>query len=241
MLRNCAVIIFIAVVLTSAMVFAGETYEEIPGNTVIPIQQNDIRLEKEVVRVDDDVVKAIFAFENTASREINFQMGFPFTRDTEPPLKSKIGGTVGANEKNFIVRVDGKALPVNKGKITDDIKLKVGPEYDFMYTWSITFKPKEKKVIECLYNVQWSIEPESYPDGSSFRYITKTGALWKGTITKAEFHIKLNDHISQWLKQERIKLQIKPKGYKITDFRTIEWLFNDWKPMEDISITIWKK
>jgi hypothetical protein len=193
------------------------------------------------VRIDDEAVKAIFTLENTAPKEVSFQMGFPFTRGTEPPLKSKVVGTAGASDKNFIVRVDEKELPINKNKITDDIKLKIGSEYDFMYTWTITFKPKEKRVIECIYNVQWSIEPESYPDGSSFRYITKTGALWKGTITKAEFYIKLNDHISNWLRQQRIKLQIKPKGYKITDYQTIEWLFTDWKPMEDISIIIWKK
>lgn len=83
MLRHFIIVIFMVTVLNSAIVFAGVTYFEIRGNTVIRIRQNNIRLEREVMRVDDEVVKAVFTFENTTQKEIDFKMGFAFAGVTE--------------------------------------------------------------------------------------------------------------------------------------------------------------
>jgi hypothetical protein len=74
---------------------------------------------------------------------------------------------------------------------------------------------------------------------ASFRYITKTGALWKGAIEEATFHIKLDKQSTAELNRKETKLEIKPKGYKVTNNQTIEWTFKNWKPKEDIDIRIW--
>jgi hypothetical protein len=231
------VILFIIKIFESN-IFAGVYLNEIPGNTVIPIQQHDIKLIKEITKVEDNVVEAIFTFENASEKEINIQMGFPFNKDKEPLLKHKVGGKVGTIEDNFVVKVEGKELLITKENITKNVKARIGSEYDFMYTWTITFKPEERKIVECTYNVQWATDV-TYPSGSSFTYITKTGALWKDTIGEAEFYIKLDSYISKLLKQKRIELAIKPNGYKIIDYQTIKWHFTNWEPLEDISITIW--
>lgn len=221
-------------------VFAGVYMGEIPGNTIIPIQENNVRLIKEIIKIRDDEVNGLFTFKNTAKQQAIVQMGFPFTQDTEPSLIRKDIGEIEDINKKFVVRINGKELEVSKKKINESIRLGIGSKYEYMYVWSVNFKPKEEKVVECIYGIRWATDI-TYPSGSSFTFITKPGALWKNNIEQAEFYIKLDDHVSKLLRQKKIELEIKPKGYKITGYKTIEWHFTNWKPTEDISITIWER
>lgn len=242
-MRKHFIIIVIIVFLMKIFelnVFAGVYTGEIPGNTIIPIQENHVRLIKETIKIKDDVVNGLFTFKNTDEQEATVQMGFPFTQDTEPPLIRKDVIEVEAINKIFVVRINGKELEVSKKKISENIRSGIGSKYEYMYVWSVNFKPKEEKVVECIYGIRWATDI-TYPSGSSFTFITKTGALWKNSIEQAEFYIKLDDHVSKLLRQKKIELEIKPKGYKITGYKTIEWHFTNWKPTEDISITIWER
>lgn len=233
-MRSYVVAIVFIINIFSSLAFAnGVAIQLIPGNTVIPVQQDDIRLIKEVVNVENaSTVNAVFAFENTTQKEVNLQMGFPFTRDTEPTIEYKVGSV----DKNFVIKIDGKESPTTKKNVTENIKLKIGSEYDFMYVWLITFRPKEKKIIECRYNVQWS---DDLGLSGSFVYITKTGALWKGTIKEANFYIELDDVLYRWLNSNEYSFEISPKGYKINN-KIIEWYFRNWEPRENISIRYYR-
>jgi hypothetical protein len=156
-------------------------------------------------------------------------MGFPFYKSTEPVLRHK-------KDRNFIIQIDGKELRVEQISATGNIS-----NYDYVYYWRVNFEPKERKVVECIYNIQWSVDPESYPDSSSLKYITVTGALWKDRIDEAKFNVMLDDVLVKLLKENEITLEIKPKGYKIIDFKNVKWEFADWEPRENISIIIWEK
>ena len=219
---------------------------EVSGNTIIPIQQNDIRMLKEVVKVNKTgMVDALFTLENTTDKNISFLIGFPFKKEQEPSSSQNIEFGATNTEGEFVAKINGEKATVKKEILNKYTKLKIDFEYDFIYAWRITFKPKEKKTVECLYPVLWSfarkIDPprREFKDSREFTYITKTGALWQGTIKQADFYIDIDSGIPiEWIKQKKVKLDINPKGYKIMNYRTVEWHFENWKPTEDISITI---
>ena len=219
---------------------------EVPGNTVIPIRQNDIRMLKEVVKVNaTGMVDALFTLENTTDKDISILMGFPFRNGQEPSSSQNIEFGATNAEGEFVAKINGEKTTVKKETINKYTKLKIYTEYDFMYAWRITFKPKEKKTVECLYPVLWSFARKINPprkefiDTREFTYITKTGALWQGTIGQADFYIDIDSGIpTEWIARKKIRLDIKPKGYKIMNYRTVEWHFKNWKPTVNISITI---
>ncbi|MHB8880944.1 MAG: hypothetical protein ACYC69_05455 [Thermodesulfovibrionales bacterium] len=228
----CAIIstaiLFLAVSRASAN---GVAISEIPGNTVIPIQHSEIRMLREKVTIIDEdyvAVTASFIFENTSSKKVAIQMGFPFTRDTEP-LRG---------QDNFNVRINGKNTKITRKNMTENINLTIGAQYDYAYIWDIAFDPYEKKEVVCSYHGEWDVSDPRVLN-RSFRYITKTGSLWNNTIEEAYFYIKLYKHTAAEISKKETKLDIKPKGYKLTDNRVIEWTFKNWKPKEDIEIRIW--
>ena len=228
-------VVIMIVVLNTIYAYAdGVMVIEVPGGTVIPAQQNEIRMLKEIVKVGYEKVDAIFTFSNTTNKQIRLNMGFPVEEDNEPLY--------------FIAKVDGKEITARQKdiykKISKNIKaLKIKSpysNYNSMYVWPIVFKPMEKKVVKCTYRVQWYGDPAQPKLVGRFDYVTKTGALWKGNIKRADFYIDIQGVRPIDIKNKRVNLKINPKGYKIINYRTVEWHFRNWKPTEDISITIWQ-
>jgi len=239
MLKKIPLIIFL--VFTSNA-FAGVTYHEIPGNSIIPLEQVEIRLVEETIKVDDEKAFVSMTFENLSDKEILLKVGFPFSKATELPERDSWGKII---KKKIVVKVDGKEIPIVQIATPEDVKKKLGYDYtgrefDYVYSWQIIFKPKEKKTISCIYYIQWAASVYT-PDGDSFTYITKPGALWNGTIKKADFSIELDKFLSSYLKQKVVRLEVEPKGYKVIDNKIVEWHFTNWEPTEDLSITVWEK
>ena len=215
------------------------------GNTAVPVKENRIKMVKEEVNINGSVdldntnntTQAIFTFENTTDKKIKLEMGFPFTKKYSG-LNPKIIG----NCLTFTTKIDGKNIPVEKIKTASNTKLKIGSEYSYMYIWPIIFKPKEKKIVECVYECSRELthdpicEREIGLTGSSIHYVTKTGALWKGPIGQADFYVSIGNNLSERLKKRNTRVVITPKGYKIVDYKTIEWHFQNWKPTDDIHI-----
>ena len=153
--------------MVTANVYAnGVSVEEIPGNTVIPIDQSEIRLFKEKVTIiptekgtvinnNDNAfdVTAVFHFENTSSKRVAIRMGFPFTKYTEPPRRTFLGekkaGVFTHYDKSFVAKVNGKEAVVERKNVAENIKLKIGAEYDHAFVWEVVFEPHEKKEVRC--------------------------------------------------------------------------------------------
>ncbi len=212
----------------------GVAVMEVPGNTVIPIQQDEVRMVKEVVRVnEEDEVTATFTFENRTPKDISFRMGFPFTEGTDPIAVPY--GVPGSGK--FEVRINGKQVEYHKKPVSINAKLKIGAEYVSMYAWQISFKPHEKKTVECIYTASWNCDVGPYPSCRHFTYITKTGALWNGTIGQADFYVTLSNDYIKNARAGKLDFKIEPADYKIAG-NTVEWHFRDWKPTEDISIWV---
>jgi len=233
MKRISILLVLLACLMTfsaSAALADGVAVSEVSGKTIIPVQENNIRMVNETVWVKDEKVTATFTFENVTGKRVEIKMGFPFKKFDDP-----VDGITFYMKKDlkFIIKVNKSAVPVTKMAVDDTYKKKTGEEYDFMYTWPIVFQPKEKKVVECSYNVQW--EDDLGVDGG-FTYIAKTGALWKSTLDYADFFIELSNATYRRFKSGGYNFKISPAGYKING-QVIEWHFTNWKPNADFTVS----
>jgi len=215
-------------------IFASNIYPGMkPGQTIYPVNSEDIRLMKEVVVVNTTEAKAIYLLKNTREKAISVEIGFPFQRYQEPSIRYESGGIVqGDIDESFKIKVDGEEI--------DKIVKSESKIYDFKYSWFVNFKANETKEIECTYSISWSFDAEEYPVNSSFIYYTSTGSYWKDSIQQVDISIKLDKSISHYLKKGDIQLVLKPEGYKVIDNETVEWHFVNWKPNEDIYIDVVK-
>ena len=62
----------------------GVSVREVSGNTIIPFQQNNIRMANETVWVRNERVTATFTFENVTDQQVGLRMGFPFRNGDDP-------------------------------------------------------------------------------------------------------------------------------------------------------------
>ncbi len=228
------------VLLTCLMIFSaspaladGVSVREVSGQTIIPVQENKIRMANETVWVwaVSDKVEATFTFENVTDKRVEIIMGFPFKKYDDPLDPSTFEG--GELDLKFIVKVNKSEVRVTKMAVDDAYRKKAGEKYDFMYTWPIVFQPKEKEVVECTYNVQW--EDDRGLDGG-FTYIAKTGALWHGNLDYADFFIVLDSVTYRFFKSGDYDFEISPPGYKLKA-QTLEWHFTNWKPNTDFTVS----
>ena len=234
------------------------------ANTVIPVKESNIKMLKEVVYITaapnmDNKVEADFTFKNTSDKDINLEMGFPFKKI----YSGDIAGVYAVGCNKFSTQINKKLVVVKKKKVNKQLNLKIGSEYDYMFTWHTLFKAKEKKVIKCEYSCMRTLSTSEREKGQSdiqVHYITKTGALWEGSIGEADFYVKINPDIVNAIKKApnkypsyvyiplhirgfqqsaemRIGINITPTNYIIRGNR-IEWHFKNWKPKRDIFISI---
>ncbi len=245
----------IVMTLYASIVWAdGTEVDVIEGNTVVPVMNDNIRMVSEEVRMFEELqahqietpsavpfikkkeevytskgmkVVADFIFGNEANEESTIKMGFPYYKGNTP--------------SNFKVWIQNKAVIVEQGQIGEKntvvIKNKNGLVLD-MYIWDVTFSPHERKKIKVEYKGGWG-KPLHGKPYAYFIYITKTGALWRGNIEKADFYLKLTKSARTLLKRKDFKLNIKPGNYVLKDDQ-IEWHFKDWKPTENIGVALIK-
>lgn len=213
----------------SAGVCAGSIEDDlIQGNTIVPLQKQNVRLLSEEVRVSNvGKITANFILENLSNAAFTMSVGFPF-RSSGP--------------KNFKVYVQEQPVDVSKrlmgGKGEISIKDKYSGFTYEMFNWNIHFDPSERKTIRLEYAGQWgSVLAEE--TAMHFVYVTKTGSLWPGNIEKSDFYIALDKDAEQMLNNKRnnLKLFAFPQSYKING-NQLEWHFRNWEPTENISIAV---
>ena len=227
-------VIITLTLLTSSVWADGVSVNLIEGNTVIPIQNNNIRMLSEVVKISEDAkVTADFVFENLSDASVPLKMGFPVVRGDDSFIK-------------FKAWVNGKSIKVTLSDLSQQKESILKNQYkDFkrldMFVWNVSFQKREKKNVRVEYMGQWGSDPRTYPE-QKFVYITRTGALWSENIGKADFYMTLPDDIVRTFADEsfRYKLRVKPIGYK-KRANKIEWHFTNWKPTVDIEVSVEEK
>lgn len=180
-------LILFPVLLLSLLLLDGRCDDSVVsgnGINVFPVTSTDIQLVSETINLRYDAKKAFSAWQVDVT--LNFQnfgpdtvvqIGFPFD-----------SGLTGENEEElvpdpgFVTYVDGTRVPVTYKQGINNPDLKE-LHYPHIFTSDIAFKNGEKKSIRHTYTVGGTVDSMG---GMEFRYILKTGALWKGVIERVD-------------------------------------------------------
>jgi hypothetical protein len=243
------ILIIISIILASN-VYSFEGYEKYPmlGNSIFPLIDVSVKLlEIKVLmeRKESDVATKVtteYILENLSNKEVTFKVAFP--------VESNCVGCTKMPD-DFKVLVDGKPIQTFTSKIIErDFLFRISKEISLkdarreivypptrikdrkdeiiLITWEISFKPKEKKLVDCTYTLDWSGDPgvEYFEHNLSALY------LWKGNIEKAYFRLILPHELIDEIKDRRPskwpKIEIHPQQYKIKG-NAIEWFFKNLK------------
>jgi|GEM_PF-5907076 len=201
------------------------------GDTVFPTTKTKIQMVNEIVRLkcrngtpffSTVYADCDFFFKNPDTDTV-ITMGFPaepeeFFDEDDKDIESQF------MIRNFTVEADGQKLNC-KLKKTENIENIKDLSISYAYLWKMKF-PKNK-MVHVHHSYEFD-EPGVAGGESRIVYILRTGALWSGVIDKAVIELELNDVSSK-------NLEIHPEGYTAKD-GTIRWVFNHFKPMEDIEV-----
>ncbi len=222
--------------ITSALA-GGVTIERIEGSSFKPVQNNTVRIVSvEVTIKDGSKVTEHIAYENISDKPSIVKIAYPL-------LKFEEGGFEGNDPQEFKAWINNKLVQVSPC-VLDSSAINIlfednksTPSIE-AYCWDIELKAKEGKNIKVEYSVAWDSDIRRLPEQSLF-YIMRTVALWNGNISKADYSIQLPKDVVRTLKDTYLtyRLDIKPSGYKIKDSQ-IEWHFTNWKPTENINVTV---
>ncbi len=154
------------------------------GINVFPVTSTDIQLVSETINLRYDAKKAFSAWQVDVT--LNFQnfgpdtvvqVGFPFDAALTGEDEEEI-----LPDPGFITFVDGTNVAVTHKKGIKNPALK-DIQYADIYTSEIAFKSGEKKSIRHIYTVGGTVDSMGAMD---FKYILKTGALWRGVIERVD-------------------------------------------------------
>lgn len=141
---------------------------------------------------------------------------------------AKAGMVDGTEEKGMnmedldtIMKVyNGEGIPL------DSDLYNLGSDFPYWYTWEVTFKPGEKKIIKNTYETK---NTTSSTGMAHTGYILTTGASWKGRIEKAEITFIMED-----IKPYQVE-SISPTNYTY-EGNMITWQFEDFEPDFNINV-----
>jgi len=194
------------------------------GVTVYPVKHDDIQLVSEVITITKGVglgwgVEAVLNFKNHG-KTTSVQMGFPFDTDGPEDPDDKEADLPDPKFRTF---VDGKEIKVtrkqgwNKSPLQDF-------NYPIVYTFAVPFEKGETQTISHTYSVQGT---EWSTGDYEFKYILKTGALWKGVIKNIKVVMILPRSSASQI------TSIAPKEYKTEQKQgtaVFSWEFHNIKP-----------
>lgn len=168
------------------------------------------------------LVNAELIFKNFGD-DTSIQKGFPFQGEEYDEM-----GEPSGYPRDLRTWIDGKEI---KTEIKKGIKNPSMPEiHDFerVYVFKVHFKKGHTLKIRHLYSVGgWF---DSIGDWS-FRYILKTGALWKGVIENVTIFYITKTGQSYCVTPEEFTSEIE--GDKVI----LKWLYKNVEPKEDIIIS----
>jgi tetratricopeptide (TPR) repeat protein len=261
-----AVVGAIAVVLSALIIAPGGADDGSVGGagvTAYPLYNRDVQMASERVILDGGRVRCEFAFRNASDRPTRVQVGFP---EAAPE-----GGNPDATLHDLEAWLDGKrvAVVIKAAVPSPDHRLRASRQHiprertprglppgirvARWYTWWMDFKPRQTRVVTHTYRIAPSENTAGY---WSYRYLLRTGALWKGgEIGEADVWFRagrretdmvgfpfaremLLQPQAAFLGAEARDLKlvfIKPDGFHIGK-GWIHWHWTKLKPREDIYV-----
>ncbi|AUG57526.1 YARHG domain-containing protein [Acetivibrio saccincola] len=200
--------------------FASLLSKGMTGNTIYPLNNNNIRLETQVININYNIsknkshnfheIEVIFNLHNTGEAA-QIKMGFPNAANHEENLK----------DFEVLSYPDLTPFDVNLNLKEGMILTGIEDYYHYSYySWTVDFEKNERKSLLVRYKLK-------SPDG--IRYILKTGALWKGRIDEINVNVEFSEPVSS------LEIDAVPENYYYSG-KGIQWQFKNIEPSFDLYI-----
>lgn len=219
------------------------------GATVYPVKSAAISMDTETLvieqrgplrsYVDSWLVHVRYEFVNTTDQPVTVQMGFPeHCQRTVDDMEVESPSCKRPAIRDFEARVDEQPVPVTvKVPKKGEQGALPGTTFDRVHTFQVSFKPKERVVVEHSYTHGGRIVS---PYHSGIDYILRTGGLWKGPIRDFDMRIVLK---SKWAsiidENEEGKRLPKPgfEGWRGGTYQ-MHWKLEGFTPTMDVAFLL---
>lgn len=205
---------------TKQICYTSSHFEGMVGNTIYPINANNVRLESQIININYNIskekhhnfhqIEAIFSLHNTG-KATQLEIGFPNAANHEEKLKD-FEVLSYPDLTPFDVSLNFK-----EGMILSGIEEYYQCSY---YSWTVDFEENERKSLIVKYKLK-------SPDG--IEYILKTGALWKGRINEIDVNVEFSEPVSS------LEIDAQPENYYYNG-KGIQWQFKNIEPFFDLHI-----
>jgi hypothetical protein len=196
------------------------------GGTIRPMKEHtSITMEKEIVNADIHpnvaYVKCVFTLYNTSSKPKTVLMGFPEEADDSSRIPEFI---------KFKTWVDGKLVK------TKPTKWEEMADYTRYRVTKVTFAGHQRRVVR----VEYTGRMTHWPEGDrTFKYISWTGASWKGRIGLGEFNFNISKMKKNYTLEKKTNKGYGtfpvPKGYLLHKDK-VSWRIKNFKPSPDPTV-----
>ncbi|HHX17822.1 MAG TPA: YARHG domain-containing protein [Clostridium sp.] len=224
MLKFKKLIIFILVFFiwcTNQICYTSSSSEGMMGNTIYPINSNNVRIESQIININYNTLKennqnfhqieVIFNLHNTGEAT-QLEIGFPNTISS------------GENLKDFKVLSYPDLTPLDITLNFKEAILLLSEIEDYhhssYYSWTVDFEENERKSILIKYKLENTDE---------IIYILKTGSLWKGRINEIDVNVEFSEPVSS------LEIDANPENYYYNG-KGIQWQFKNIEPTFDLYI-----
>ena len=229
--------LFVGVVASSA--WANDTAIGGNGASFGPVHETRAAMRSEHIRIrlegDDFHVHATYRLANLTDEPLELQIGFPESVCDPEWSDCMPGAREAFREMRTTVR--GDAVPPVVEPTGEDSPW--AGDYPFLWTFSVTFAPREEVEVIHQYRVVASV------DSMGFRYldyVVRTGANWGAPIGTAVFELELPaDTCGVYVTKPGGPLagrELMPTRDPATGRWNASWSYTDWVPDEDIGVQV---
>jgi hypothetical protein len=137
----------------------------------------------------------------------------------------------------FSASVDGEDVPV-RYRFGDPDELDGMDFWPMWAVWDMEFPPGRDVVLRCSYTTGFDFVEYSGQFDCDFTYITRTGALWRGSIGSALISITVPDSLPLPGVAGDFTAWWEWTGTPTVIGRSLRWEMHDWEPDSDIILRI---
>lgn len=237
----------LALLTSPALANDGEFYGA--GATVYPVTNGAISMDTETLvieqrgplstYVDHWLVNVRYEFVNTTDAPVTVQMGFPeHCQRTVDDMEVESPSCKKPAIRDFTARIDEQPVKVTiKTPKKGEAGALPGTVFDRVHTFPVSFKAKERVVVEHSYTHRGRI---TSPMHSGIDYILRTGGLWKGPIRDFDMRIVLKGKWGEIIDEnEEGKRLPKPtfEGWQGGTYQ-MRWQLKDFTPTADVAFLL---
>jgi hypothetical protein len=210
------------------------------GADLVPLAESRVQMLSEDIRIErtapggyrilgdgDWRVTAIYRFRNLRSETVRVQMGFP------EPACPEDGDCTFAGFEDMTTTVRGARVDLSIGNV--ERRHPWAEHIDRVHVFEVTFAPAE--TVEVVHAYRHGLT-EYVGGGEDLTYITRTGALWAGTIEDARFKIILpyrpwGISLGPWAAQLARFTETRANGQPRVE---LDLAWTDWEPENDLNL-----